>query len=79
MASMAASGASRPRCFLRAVSRAAEKIGALSVGVAELFVALARFGRGLSGDFAGKRNGAGEKIAFDDAVDDAELQRVLGL
>ncbi len=47
-------------------------------GVAEFFVALARFGSGLGGDFAGKGDRAGEKIAFDDAVDDAELQSVRG-
>ncbi len=43
--------------------------------VSELFVALTRLGSGLAGDFACKLNRSGEEIAFDDAVDDAELQR----
>ena len=47
--------------------------------VAKLFVALASFGCGLGGDFAGKGDCAGEKLAFDDAIDDAALQSFRGL
>jgi hypothetical protein len=42
--------------------------------VAEFFVVLARLRCGFGSDFVGKRDCAGEKIAFDDAVNDAELQ-----
>ena len=47
-------------------------------GSAEFFVALARFGSGLRGDFAGECDCAGQQIAFDDAINDAELQSFRG-
>ena len=49
------------------------KNGSIVGGGAEFFVALARFGSGLGGDFACECDCAGQKIAFDDAINDAEL------
>ena len=45
--------------------------------VSELFIALTRLGSTLASDLAGKRNRSGKEIIFDEAVDDAELQRLL--
>ena len=79
MASIAASGAIRLRCFLRAVSRAAAKIGAFCSGVPSFWLRSRVFGRGLAGDLARESHRACQQIAFDQLVHDAGLERVLRL
>ena len=79
MASMAASGAIRLRCFLRTVSRAAAKIGAFCSRRAQFLIAFASFGSRLARDLAGEGHGAFQQIAFNQLVHDAGLERVLRL
>ncbi len=79
MASMAARGAIRLRCFLRAVSRAAANDRRVLFGSTQFLVALARFGSWLSGDFAGESHGALQQVAVDQLIHDAGLQCICGL
>ena len=47
-------------------------------GVAQFFVALARFGRGFGGDFLREGDGAGEKVSVDQFVHDAGFESIAG-
>ena len=71
-ASMAASGAIKPRCFFAPESRAAAKRRRVLIGRAKLFIAVACLGRGLICDFAGESNGSCQQIALDQFVNDAK-------
>ena len=79
MASMAARGAIRLRCFLRAVSRAAAKIGAFCSGVPSFWLRSRVLGAGFAGDLAGESDGAFQQVAVDQLIHDAGLQRICRL
>ena len=79
MASMAASGAIRLRCFLRAASRAAAKIARVLLRRAQLLIALASLRSGLPRDLTREGHGTAQEIAVDQPIHDPGIERILRL